>query len=248
VSSSTFQSSGFSSRSNYFIHSNGSYLKNVTVTVLLGSSLSGYTGSSGCYLFPGCVNGGNWSLQVNGYSPPGYQAAYMQWVIGYGFQSILCDAEYLTTSDRLLFAASNQSFTPTQPFFQSGSKMQLTMFTNSTGFVVSVLMNLIRYDGVLVNSQRVQIPLQYQTPMVGFETQLIGYGNKETATFSLTDWGQFLYSSPTPLTFTASSPGTFSWVQYKNTGTAEGSNLAYSTLYQPNVNTITQNWQAQCFC
>jgi len=63
---------------------NGTYLHNVTASVILTNKLSGV--SAGEY-------GGSWSLQLNAYSPNGYGAAFTQFVISYSNGVMIPDVE-----------------------------------------------------------------------------------------------------------------------------------------------------------
>jgi hypothetical protein len=82
-----------------------------------------------------------------------------------------------------------------------------------------------------------------QAPIVGFELILVGYGggSQSVATFTQAS-GVFQFQSSTPLLWTTTFPGNFSWVQCKAGGSSESSNLVYGVPEQETSNVIAQSF------
>jgi hypothetical protein len=224
------------SNRNYFIMDNGAYLHNLTVSMLLTNQLSGV--SAGSY-------GGNWSLQLNAYSPNGFGAAITQFVISYSTGVMFADIESYASNDAFLGSIALPSTNIASSALTAGTQVSITALTDSTGAVVGVSFSVVASDGNLlwtVSSRVTSYPF-VQAPIVGFEVILVGYGggSQSIATFTQAN-GVFLFKSATPLFWTATFPGNFSWVQYKNIGSSEKSNLVYWIPQQEMSNVIAQSF------
>ena len=215
---------------------NDAYLHNVTVSMLLTDQLSGE--SSGQY-------GGNWSLQLNAYSPNGFRAAYTQYVISYSGGVMSPDAESYSSAGVFLGEDALPSATIPSSALTTGTQVTITALTNSTGQVVGVSFGVVANNGAVLWAESSGLsgyPF-VEAPMVGFETILVGYGggSQSVATFTQAN-GVFVFSSSTPLTWTTNFPGNFSWVQYKANGSSESSNLVYWIPQQEASNVIAQSF------
>jgi hypothetical protein len=235
-------SSCYGSNTNCFVNDNGSRIQNVTVTADLGSPLS-VTSSQ---------DNGNFSLQVNAYSPGGYVPAYMQWVIGCaaqftpGLMGCYLQAYYIQENDGVLL---DQDGTPEDIVVPSsdlttGTNISISANTNSTGSVVSASGEIRLANGTVVFSSLVSLTtFQYgnpnpvvgdaQVPIVGFEAELIGDGNADYATFTEAS-GSLIVKASGPI-WSSPSPVGLPYVQYNlpNKGTVEKSNIAYGAYSHP---------------
>jgi hypothetical protein len=225
----------FESDRNYFFNANGSDLINATTTM----SLSGPLDGAG-------VGGGNWSYQMNMYSPAAFTvASYMQCVLtnnGPGAGNLVVAQDYwVAANDFVPIIASGQTVVSIpQSEYVSGFSMKIEAVTNSTGYVVGCQYNANAANGTGLMNEYVPLSKgvlnsgapavtawrNYSAPIVGFETQLIGPYNAETANFSRAS-GTLTNTASTPMGWTATDPDTFSWVSYKGSGTVEKSNIGY---------------------
>ncbi|MDA4114751.1 MAG: hypothetical protein OK474_11965 [Thaumarchaeota archaeon] len=234
----------YGSNINCFVNDNGSRIQNVTVTASLDSPLR-VTSS---------LYNGNFSLQINAYSPNGYQPAYMQWVIGCsaqfvpGLMGCYLQAYYVQANDGVLLAQSGipQYLVVPSPDLTTGTNISISANTNSTGNVVSASGQIELANGTVVFSSLVSLTtFQYgspnpivgnaQAPIVGFETQLIGDGNGDAATFTQGS-GSLIVKAATPI-WSSPSPVGLPYVQYNlpNKGTVEKSNIAYGAYSHPSM-------------
>jgi hypothetical protein len=215
---------------------NGAYLHNVTVSMILTSQLSGE--SAGQY-------GGNWSLQLNAYNPNGFKPAITQYVISYSNGVMFADAESYASNDLFLGLDAFPSAYIASSSLTTGTQVYITASTNSTGNVVGVSFGVVANNGVVLWTETSSVTSYpfVDAPIVGFETILVGYGggSQSLATFTQAN-GQFSFQSSTPLLWTATFPGSLSWVQYKNSGSSETSNLVYLTPEQETSNVIVQSF------
>jgi len=240
----------FGSNRNYFFNANGTNLINATTTMSLSGPLDG-TG----------VGGGNWSYQMNMYSPAAFTvASYMQCVLtnngpeaGNG---IVAQDYWVAANDFVPIRASSQTLTSIpQSEYVSGFSMRIEAVTNSSGYVVGCQYNANAANGASLMNEYVPLSKgvlnsgapaglawqNYSAPTVGFETHLIGPYNAETANFSRAS-GTLTNTASTPMGWTATDPDTFSWVSYKGSGTVEKSNVGYfepALLAAPNPSTST---------
>jgi hypothetical protein len=224
------------SNRNYFIMDDGAYLHNVTASMLLTGQLSGV--SAGEY-------GGNWSLQLNAYSPNGFEAAYTQFVISYSGGVMMPDAESYSSSGTFLGEDTLPSGDVASSALTTGTQVSITALTNSTGDVVGVSFSVVAYNGdVLWTESAIVTSYPFvEAPIVGFELILVGYGggSQSIANFTQAN-GAFVFGSSTPLLSTATFPGDFSWVQYKANGSSESSNLVYLIPQQESSHMIAQSF------
>jgi hypothetical protein len=224
------------SNRNYFIMDNGAYLHNVTASMLLTNQLSGV--SAGQY-------GGNWSLQLNAYSPNGYGAAFTQFVISYSNGVMIPDVEsYSSTGTFLGMDVLSSSAIPSSAL-TTGTQVSIAALTDSTGGVVAASFSVVANNGNVLSTVSASLTNYpyLEAPMVGFELILVGYGggSQSVATFTQAS-GVFQFQSSTPLLWTTTFPGNFSWVQYKANGSSESSNLVYGVPQQQGSNLIAQSF------
>jgi hypothetical protein len=244
----------YGSNINCFVNDNGSRIQNATVTARLDSP----------FRVTSSQDNGNFSLQINAYSPNGYQPAYMQWVVGCaaqfvpGLMGCYLQAYYIQANDGVLL---DQSGTPQFVIVPSadlttGTSISISTNTNSTGNVVSASGQIELANGTVVFSSLVSLTtFQYgspapivgnaQTPIVGFETQLIGDGNADAATFTLAS-GSLIVKAAGPI-WSSPSPVGLPYVQYNlpDKGTVEKSNIAYGAYSHPTTNYSTQTNSSQ---
>jgi hypothetical protein len=240
----------FGSNRNYFFNANGTNLINATTTMNLTSPLDGAS-----------AGGGNWSYQMNMYSPAAFRAAsYMQCVLtdyGPGSGNTLAAEDYwVAVNDFVPIRAFSQtSVIVPQSYYASGFSLRIEAVTNSTGNVVGCQYNANAANGTSLMNE--YVPLSngilnsgqpagvawktYSVPIVGFETHLIGAYNAETATFTRAS-GTLTNTASSPIGWTATDPDTFSWVSYKGSGTVEKSDIGYfapipSTAQSPSTST-----------
>ena len=204
--------------------------------MLLTNQLSGQ--STGTY-------GGNWSLQLNAYPPNGFGAAFTQFVISYSNGVMAADAESYAANGAFLGLDALQSANIASSALTTGAQVSITALTNSTGDVVGMSFGVVAGNGNVLwteSSSVTSYPF-LEAPIVGFEAILVGYGggSQSIATFSQAN-GVFLFQSSTPLLWTATFPGNFSWVQYKANGSSESSNVVYWTPQQEASSTIAQSF------
>jgi hypothetical protein len=224
------------SNRNYFIMDNGAYLHNVTASMLLTNQLSGV--SAGQY-------GGNWSLQLNAYSPNGYGAAFTQFVISYSNGVMIPDVEsYSSTGTFLGMDVLSSSAIPSSAL-TTGTQVSIAVSTDSTGGVVAASFAVVANNGNVLSTVSASLT-NYPylvAPMVGFELILVGYGGGSQSIVTFTQAsGVFQFQSSTPLLWTTTFPGNFSWVQYKANGSSESSNLVYGVPQQQGSNLIAQSF------
>jgi hypothetical protein len=233
----TFFNAG--SNRNYFYMDNGTRIQNATFTMALAGQLVGTTP-------PTEVSGGNWSFQVNGYAPPGFEAAYLQWVVAYSQTSprsanLIFEAEYYAVSDaRVLLDSVGTGLNPN--VLAAGTQISIGVVTNSTGNVVASNLMVTELNGTAAYKTILDFKpySSVDPPVVGFEPSLIGYCCGGHATFTQAD-GVFLAHAQTPMSWTANFPGVYPWVQYKHIGTVETSNIRY-WLPQEDSTTIVQEF------
>lgn len=215
---------------------NGANLHDVTVSMLLTNQLSGTSAGS----YPG-----NWSLQLNAYSPNGFKPAITQFVMFYGNGVMAADIESYASNDLFLGYVALPTTNIASSALTTGTKLSITTSTNSTGNVIGVSFNIVDANGKVLWAESSSLASYsfLEAPMVGFETILVGFGGGSQSIASFTQaTGQFLYQSSTPLSWTATFPGSLSWVQYKNIGSSETSNLVYLTPLQVTSNEIAQSF------
>jgi hypothetical protein len=224
------------------VNDNGSRIQNLTVTAILDSP----------FMVTSSQDNGNFSLQINAYSPDGYSPAYMQWVLGCAAQSTpglmgcYLLAYYIQANDGVLL---NQDGVPQETLVPSsdlttGTNISISAETNSTGYVVSASGQVRLANGTVVFSSLVSLTtFQYgnpdpiigdaQAPFVGFEAQLIGDGNADVANF--TEASGFLVVKAAGPIWSSPSPVGLPYVQYNlpNKGTVEKSNVAYGAYSHP---------------
>lgn len=225
----------FGSNRNYFFNANGTNLINATTTMNLTGPLDGAS-----------AGGGNWSYQLNMYSPANFTvASYMQCVLsdyGPGSANALVAQDYwVAVNDFVALRAFGQALVSIpQSYYVSGFSMSIEAVTNSAGDILGC-----QYDASAANGTSLMneyVPLSkgilnsgapasatwqtYSVPTVGFETHLIGAYNAETATFAHAS-GTLTNTASSPIGWTATDPDTFSWVSYKGSGTVEKSNIGY---------------------
>jgi hypothetical protein len=215
---------------------NGVYLQNVTASMILTNQLSGV--SSGEY-------GGNWSLQLNAYSPNGYAAAFTQFVISYSDGVMIPDVEsYSVTGTYLGMDALSSSSVPSSAL-TTGTRVSITALTDSAGDVVGASFVVVASNGNILSTTSTSLTNYpyLEAPVMGFELILVGYGggSQSVATFTQAS-GTFQFQSNTPLLWTTASPGTFSWVQYKSGASSETSNLGYGVPEQETSSVIAQSF------
>ena len=225
----------FGSNRNYFFNANGTDLINATTTMSLSGPLNG-----------AAVGGGNWSYQMNMYSPAAFTvASYMQCVLTNdgpkAGNRIIAEDYWVAANDYVPITASGQTVVSIpQSEYVSGFSMRIEAVTNSTRYVVGCQYNVNAANGDSLMSE--YVPLSdgvlksgapagaawqtYSAPTVGFETHLIGPYNGETANFSRAS-GTLTNTASTPMGWTAIDPDAFSWVSYKGSGTVEKSNIGY---------------------
>ena len=246
----------YGSNTNCFVNDNGSRIQNLTVTANLDSP---FKVTSSQY-------NGNFSLQINAYSPNGYLPAYMQWVIGCsaqftpGLMGCYLQAYYIQANDGVLLAQIGipQDIVVPSSDLTTGTNISISANTNSTGNVVSALGQIKLVNGTVVFSSIVSLTtFQYgssipivgnaQAPMIGFETQLIGDGNADVATFTEAS-GSLIVKTAGPI-WSSPSPVGLPYVQYNlpNKGTVEKSNVAYGVYSHPTsmVTTSTSSHSIQ---
>jgi hypothetical protein len=223
------------SNHNYFFMDNGMPIQNATVSMILAGPLVGTT-------LPASL-GGNWSFQVNAYAPPGYLSAYMQFVASYvptGVATglVVFNVEYFAQNDLKLLSLATSG--PINSGMVAGTHISLGIMTNSTGNIVGASIKVTEFNGTVpYNSHFSLKPYpSLASPMVGFEPSLIGYCCAARATFTQAN-GIFLAQAQSPITWTANFPGAYPWVQYKDIGTVETSNIRY-WLPQQDSTTIVQ--------
>jgi hypothetical protein len=215
---------------------NGAYLQNVTASMILTNQLSGV--SSGEY-------GGNWSLQLNAYSPNGYAAAFTQFVISYSDGVMIPDVEsYSATGTFLGMDALSSSSLPSSAL-TTGTLVSITALTDSAGNVVGASFVVVASNGDVLSTESASLSNypNLEAPVMGFELILVGYGggSQSVATFTQAS-GTFQFQSNTPLLWTTASPGTFAWVQYKSGASSETSNLVYGVPDQETSQIIAQSF------
>lgn len=213
---------------------NGAYLHNVTASMLLTNELSGE--SAGPY-------GGNWSLQLNAYSPNGFQPAFTQFVISYSSGIMTPDVESYSASGQYLGDVFLPSTNVLSSTLTTGAQVSISALTNSTGDVVGVSFSLVANNGNVLwteSSSVTSYPFA-EAPIVGFELILVGYGggSQSVATFTQAN-GAFIFQSSTPLVWTTTFPGNFTWVQYKDHGSSESSDIVYWVPQQETSDVIAQ--------
>ena len=248
--------SQYSSNINYFINDGGSRIDTFTVTYTLAGPLRGTTAGSG-----------NFSFQVNGYSPNGYVPAYMQWVIQVGAASsglsrASFEVYYIQANDGLLIFQPVEGTIDalTVADFAAGTTIAITVNTNSTGDVNGASGTIRLADGVVVFSASDAITTysqetgstegtgNAQAPVVGFETQLIGEGSSSSCPCGDTTFtqasGTISYVSSTALVAGATPVG-LPYVQYNGeddgipNGTIEKSNITYGSVGTAITITVT---------
>jgi hypothetical protein len=225
----------FGSNRNYFFNANGTNLINATTAMSLSGPLDGAS-----------VGGGNWSYQMNMYSPAAFTvASYMQCVLtNYGPESgnlVIAQDYWVAANDFVPIRASGQTVVIIpQSEYVPGFSMRIEAVTNSTGYVVGCQYNANAANGASLMNEYVPLSegvlnsgafagaawQNYSAPTVGFETHLIGSYNGETANFSRAS-GTLTNTASTPMGWTATDPDAFSWVSYKGSGTVEKSNIGY---------------------
>jgi len=221
----------FGSNRNYFFNANGTNLINATTTMSLSGPLDGVG-----------VGGGNWSYQMNMYSPAAFTvASYMQCVLTNNGPEVNAQDYWVAANDFVPIRASSQTLTSIpQSEYVSGFSMRIEAVTNSTGYVVGCQYNANAANGASLMNEYVPLSKgvlnsgapageawqNYSAPTVGFEIHLIGPYNAETANFSRAS-GTLTNTASTPMGWTATDPDTFSWVSYKGSGTVEKSNIGY---------------------
>jgi len=214
---------------------NGAPLQNVTASMILTSQLSGE--SAGQY-------GGNWSLQLNAFSPNGYPAAFTQFVISYSNGLVIPDVEsYSTTGTFLGMDTLSASDVPSSAF-TTGTRVSITALTNSAGGVVGASFAVVAGNGNVLSTVSTSLTNYpyLEAPIMGVELILVGFGggSQSVATFTQAS-GTFQFQSNTPLLWTATSPGAFPWVQYKSGGSSESSNAVYGVPQQETSSVIVQS-------
>lgn len=225
----------FGSNRNYFFNANGTNLINATTTMNLSGPLDGAS-----------VGGGNWSYQMNMYSPAAFTvASYMQCVLtNSGPESgnrVITQDYWVAANDFVpIIAAGQAAVNIPQSEYVSGFSMRIEAVTNSTGYVVGCQYNANAANGASLMNEYVPLSKgvstsgapagaawqNYSAPTVGFETHLIGPYNAKTANFSRAS-GTLTNTASTPIGWTATDPDTFPWVSYKGSGTVEKSNIGY---------------------
>jgi hypothetical protein len=233
----TFFNAG--SNRNYFFMDNGTRIQNATFTMALAGQLVGTTSPTAEFT-------GNWSFQVNGYAPPGFEAAYLQWVVSYSQTSpqsanLIFQAEYYAVSDaRVLLYGVGAGINPN--VLAAGTQFSIGVATNSTGNVIGSDLMVTELNGTTAYKAFLDFKpySSVDPPVVGFEPSLIGYCCGGRATFTQAD-GVFLAHAQTPMNWTANFPGVYPWVQYKHIGTVETSNIRYQ-LPQEDSTTIVQEF------
>lgn len=215
---------------------NGAFLQNVTASVLLTNQLSGVSAGA---------DAGNWSLQMNAYSPNGFGAAYTQFVISFSGGVMAADAESYSSGGTFLGEDALPSANIESSALTTGTQVSITAITNSTGDVVAVSFSVVANTGnaLWTESSSVTNYPFVEAPIVGFEMILVGYGggSQSVATFTQAS-GAFIFSSSAPLMWTTTFPGNFPWVQYKADGSSESSNMVYWAPQQETPDMIAQSF------
>jgi hypothetical protein len=232
-----------SSNINCFINAGGSRLSNFTTTWTLAGPLRGTDNI-----------GGNFSFQVNGYSPPGYVPSYMQWVVvcvpgGVGLLYCHVQVMYVQQNDGVLIELIPPSTIDSiaDSEMTTGTTIAVSVYMNSTGNVDGTSGTIKTASGVTIFAAQMTIGQfspatgstegtgNAQAPVTGFEAQLIGSGSSEIFGIGQTLFtqaaGSVSYSSVTQL-LSLHSPVGLPYVQYNgaNKGTIEKSNLDYGAV------------------
>ncbi len=219
---------------NYALTNGGSDINNFTTALHFSSNLVG----ASC-----CISGesvGNWSLEVNTYSPAGYNAAFNQFVLTYeGNGFFIFDQEYYATSDALLFQSTRQFQAASDAVLTPESVVSLTIQTNSQGTPMNAIMSI---SNLTLDSYSISLSLEpsaaYNAPIVSASTVLVGYTSGESATFT-SGSGTLSYEAQGGLSWQNSVP---TYAQYYNAILAENSNMVYGLPTQVNSTGISQSF------
>lgn len=126
----------------------------------------------------------------------------------------------------------------------TGTQVSITALTDSTGAVVGASFQVVNGAGSVIWTETASLTgySYLEEPIVGFELILVGYGggSQSVATFTQAN-GLFQFQSTSPLFWTTTFPGDFSWVQFKGQA-SETSNVLYGVPQQDTSNTISQSF------
>jgi hypothetical protein len=249
--SSTQQSDAhFHGRNNYFVTSDGERIQNLTVSFQLLGPMSGWCQNTSLYTCP--MPSGNWSLQLNAYSPPGYAPGYMQYGVSYGGESPRFIQFFVEYWAPVTVNWTANCDAVSDGLFTNGTYLAVSALTNRTGNVVIASFKVVRFDGTILCRQSFDIEKyarvtyggsnwwEYVPPMMGFTTEMIGAWNYQYALFEHLQ-GNFIWTANSAMTWTSAPPASFSYIQWKLSGTSEDANVSYAVPSQMAPNTMTQS-------
>ena len=219
---------------------NGNPIDGLTVNMTLTSALVGISYLNGVAQCNAC-----WSLQLNAVAPSGKAAGLEQFVAGYYNSEIGLSMDYFEAgqggSDFILTSGAPYIFLP-QTDLVAGFRVSMSLIVNSTDNVLGFEANYFSGSGQNIATQIATIAsaqtvinngytaAELGTTIVGWQLNLVGEGNGDSATFT-SGAGTFSYSSPTPFTYTVMKPDTLSYTGFNGDAngafTAETSNQGY---------------------
>lgn len=193
------------------------------------------------------------SIQLNGYSPKGWNSQWQQYcltqsgsAIGDEVQNWVFTNDHTYTTGFVEGSVASIASLPTNTL-PAGYHLRIALENDEFGNVLGATFVIIDKNGKPTSDTQTIANFKWgkafgSAPILGFQVVFVGPGSGSGATFAAGGAGTISYSASTPLFARGVRPGPFSSVLAWWEGTGESSNMTYSQVASTKINLLTQTF------